>query len=383
MYDVGMQLPSIDSLDDLVDAVALLGRLDAHVAMAAAALETTGAWGTDGHLSMASWLRDRCRMGHHEASTMLRLGRFLVRYESIGNGVMVGRITMSQVRLMQGMVTRPTADLFEAMHDEFADAIAPLTAAETATACQEWRRKAEAISDMPEPPVPDRSLRYSRLDDGSMVGRFTFDGTLAALFAKAIDTARTWDGTNDQRSRPMANADAMADVIAFFNANHDKPGTPRNRPHLELHQLAGDDVAHAISTSGGHVLDAASTATVTCDCVIHRIVRQGSTVLDYGRTMRTVLPHLFRATAARDGGCRFPGCERPVAWCDAHHIRWWRNHGETKLDNLLLLCNRHHHLVHREQWSIQLQPDASCRFTGPSGAVLSSRPRGQPTIRAA
>ena len=132
---------------------------------------------------------------------MLRLGRFLVRYESIGNGVMVGRITMSQVRLMQGMVTRPTADLFEAMHDEFADATAPLTAAETATACQEWRRKAEAISDMPEPPVPDRSLRYSRLDDGSMVGRFTFDGTLAALFAKAIDTARTWDGTNDQRSR--------------------------------------------------------------------------------------------------------------------------------------------------------------------------------------
>jgi hypothetical protein len=383
MYDTEMELPVIDSLDDLVDAVALLGRLNARVAMAAAELEPAGAWGVDGHVSMASWLRDRCRLGHNEATAMLRLGRFLVRYDAIGHGVMVGRLTMSQVRLMQGMVTRPTADLFDVMHDEFVDTIADLTVADTAVACQAWQRGAEAIADMPQPAVPDRSLRYSRLDDGTMVGRFTFDATLAALFAKAIDTARSWDGTDDQRSRPVANADALADVIAFFNANHDAPGTPRHRPHLELHQRAGDDHAHATGTSGSHVLDEASTATLTCDCVIHRIIRNGSAVLDYGRATRTVPPHLFRATAARDGCCRFPGCERPVAWCDAHHIRWWRSHGETKLDNLLLLCNRHHHLVHRESWAIELQADAECRFTGPSGTTLSSRPRGQPTIRAA
>ena len=50
---------------------------------------------------------------------------------------------------------------------------------------------------------------------------------------------------------------------------------------------------------------------------------------------------------ARDRHCRFPGCDRPQAWCDVHHVTHWADGGSTALDNLLLLCRRHHGLVHR------------------------------------
>jgi hypothetical protein len=49
----------------------------------------------------------------------------------------------------------------------------------------------------------------------------------------------------------------------------------------------------------------------------------------------------------RDGGCRFPGCDRPHSWCDAHHVVHWADGGETAVRNLLLLCRPHHRAVHR------------------------------------
>jgi hypothetical protein len=52
-----------------------------------------------------------------------------------------------------------------------------------------------------------------------------------------------------------------------------------------------------------------------------------------------------RALRARDRGCRFPGCDNR-RFVDAHHVRHWAHGGETSLDNLILLCRRHHRAVH-------------------------------------
>jgi hypothetical protein len=60
----------------------------------------------------------------------------------------------------------------------------------------------------------------------------------------------------------------------------------------------------------------------------------------------------------RDGGCRFPSCDRPVAWCDAHHLRHWLHGGATDLGNLLWLCRGHHHAVHEGGWQLHGHPTA-------------------------
>ena len=69
-------------------------------------------------------------------------------------------------------------------------------------------------------------------------------------------------------------------------------------------------------------------------------------ILDVGRRTRTISPALRRALNARDRRCRFPGCRNVRV--DAHHIRHWADGGATALDNLVLLCRRHHRAVHEE-----------------------------------
>jgi hypothetical protein len=72
---------------------------------------------------------------------------------------------------------------------------------------------------------------------------------------------------------------------------------------------------------------------------------------DYGRACRLAPPDLRMALAARDGGCSFPDCDRPVAWCQAHHISRWIAGGPTALENMTLLCGFHHREFGRGGWA--------------------------------
>jgi hypothetical protein len=81
-----------------------------------------------------------------------------------------------------------------------------------------------------------------------------------------------------------------------------------------------------------------------------------------------------RALRSRDDGCRFPGCTHD-RFVDAHHIRHWANGGETSLDNLALLCRRHHRLVHEGGFGVERTADGALRFTRPDGLAIAEHPR--------
>ena len=77
-----------------------------------------------------------------------------------------------------------------------------------------------------------------------------------------------------------------------------------------------------------------------------------------------------KALHARDRGCRWPGCDAPAAWTDAHHLTAWYHGGPTSIERLLSLCRWHHVLVHEGRWHIHLDPA--------TGEVTVTRPDGQP-----
>ena len=95
-------------------------------------------------------------------------------------------------------------------------------------------------------------------------------------------------------------------------------------------------------------------------------------LLDVGRKRRTIPPAIRRALDVRDGGCRFPGCG--LRFCEGHHIRHWVDGGETKLENLVLLCRHHHRLVHHDGFRIQRLRDGRFRFFSPEGIPLGVPP---------
>lgn len=94
-------------------------------------------------------------------------------------------------------------------------------------------------------------------------------------------------------------------------------------------------------------LDPGTVRRMACDAdVIPIVLGTASELLDLGRTHRLVTPGMRKALWVRDQGCTYPECTIPAAWTEAHHITHWSNGGPTSMDNLTLLCGRHHTTVH-------------------------------------
>lgn len=381
-------IPSFDpatlTLADLPAVVAWHQRNSAALAVAVARLEREGGWALDGSLSMQAWLRSHTVLSGREAAELLRRGWFLHRFPSIGSAALGSVLSSAQVQSVQRAAPSSLHDVLHEHQAELVAALAPLDAASTEAACASWRSMAEALVNGPAPTVVEREVRWSVAGDGAGVGTFTLDPVGLAEFERAVLTASRFEGASDVRSTAARRADALVDICAHFNATHRGTGTPRHRPHVELVVDAADlgtdgplsaMLAHGAPGAGPTRLVGAATDAFLCDCVIHRVVRSGSSVVDYGRATRSVPLPLFRTVAARDGGCRFPGCDRPVAWCDAHHVRFWRHGGSTRPDNLVLLCARHHHLVHQPGWSLRLDADATVEVVTAAGVVRRSAGR--------
>jgi hypothetical protein len=92
--------------------------------------------------------------------------------------------------------------------------------------------------------------------------------------------------------------------------------------------------------------------------VIPVVLSDTGGVLGYGRARRVASAQQCLALAARDKGCSFPGCDRPPAWCESHHIVPWIDGGPTDLDNLTLVCAFHHREFAKRGWTCQITDGA-------------------------
>ncbi|MGZ4609896.1 MAG: HNH endonuclease signature motif containing protein, partial [Actinomycetes bacterium] len=88
-----------------------------------------------------------------------------------------------------------------------------------------------------------------------------------------------------------------------------------------------------------------------------------------------VPPSLRRLLEIRDGGCAFPGCDRPPRWSQAHHIEHWCDGGFTSSDNCVLLCAVHHRRVHHHGWEVRVGADRLPEFLPPAWIDPERRPR--------
>jgi hypothetical protein len=128
------------------------------------------------------------------------------------------------------------------------------------------------------------------------------------------------------------------------------------------------------TTDWGDILPSATLRRLACDAAINRVVLgPGDVPLSAGRRLRLPTPAMRRVLVARDRGCRFPLCDRPPAWTQAHHIRSWIDGGPTDLGNLILLCGHHHRRVHEDGWQLHLH-GTTVTATRPDGTTLHPPP---------
>ncbi|WP_028637473.1 HNH endonuclease signature motif containing protein [Nocardioides sp. URHA0032] len=133
--------------------------------------------------------------------------------------------------------------------------------------------------------------------------------------------------------------------------------TPRMVVTISLDDLQRDLDTSAGLLPGGRPLSARAARRIACDTeLIPMVLGATGQVLDVGRTQRLVTTAIWHALVARDAHCVFPGCSRLPEACDAHHVVHWVDGGPTSLDNLALLCRRHHTTVHQTAWRLRIDP---------------------------
>lgn len=213
-------------------------------------------------------------------------------------------------------------------------------------------------------------LKLWKGKDGMGHFRGSLDPERFAAFASAIEREAAGLAASDtqpeRRKGPNLNATALAQLVSHGNGR-------AGRPHITLildEQTAADGPHDrtVCETDDGTALPAETASRFACDAVIRSVRLDCHGVpLNVGRRYRTATEAQWVALKAIYRTCAWPDCDRPVSWCQAHHIREWEAGGATDLDNLLPLCNDHHHAVHEGRWSIKLLPDRTLRVIQPSG----------------
>jgi len=147
--------------------------------------------------------------------------------------------------------------------------------------------------------------------------------------------------------------------------------------HVPLQDLvddAGDKSELAAELEHHGLIDVETVQRIACDATVVVAVDDslGHTMYE-GRARRFPSGAQRREVIRRDRHCRFPGCAN-ATFAAVHHIVPWKLGGGTDLDNLVLLCKKHHGVVHRNGWSMTGNPNEELRIENPKGRVMASRP---------
>lgn len=237
----------------------------------------------------------------------------------------------------------------------------------------------EAVADRERAQRDARSFRLITLPDGMARATWVLDPESAAHVRDLVDRAtspkrRTVHFSDprdiekaariadDERSPDQYASDALLHLL-IAGADADSSmmlgsGAPSVRVLVTARDLTRGEGAGSLEASVGQ-----PEGTVVTLPTVQRLLCGGSQTpiligstgqpLDVGRSQRLFTARQRVALAARDGGCRWPGCERPPSWCEAHHIdEWRRDGGQTDVDVGILLCRHHHRLLHDQRWRI-------------------------------
>jgi hypothetical protein len=307
----------------------------------------------DGFLSTTGWLKANFRISGAEARRWVELARRLVELPDVARALADGDISFDHARLLASAAVE-YPDSFESDHKVLIDAARELSPHNLRKALDHWK---SALEPERFEGHQERLVERRRLSAAvTMEGMVRLDGDLDPESGVVVMTAiraladpAALDGS-DTRTPQQRRADALTEICRDFLDSGDAPRSGGEKPHItltvDLATLEGRAGKGAELDEAG-VISSESARRLACDAGVSRVITDGpSEPLDVGRRSRTIPPAIRRALVVRDGGCSAEGCDRPPRWTDAHHRVHWVDGGPTSLDNLVLLCRRHHRLAH-------------------------------------
>ncbi|VXB20887.1 HNH endonuclease signature motif containing protein [Aeromicrobium sp. 9AM] len=262
---------------------------------------------------------------------------------------------------------------------------------------KDLRQRALRISDAfkPEPEAKvdeDEALRLREkkawarteawlVDDKD--GTWRFGGRLPSLHGEMLKSAldaiaaprrrhltAEQERDQDELTYPQRMGRAFAHLIEQLPT--DKLPTTGGTPavitvNIDLEDLK-KKIGAATLTTGTRISSGELRRLACTQGILPMVFNGGSLPIDMGRSKRLFTPAQRIAIANRDLGCITPGCEAPPGWCEGHHWKDdWANGSTTNIDDGALLCSRHHHQAHDENWQFRQATDGHIEIKKPHG----------------
>ena len=330
----------------------------------------SGAWYDQGARSCAHWLSWRLGWDSNTARERVRVARALGTLPRIDQALRTGGLSYAKARALTRVATPQNEQRLLEMG-------LVATASQLERVCRGYRRGIEG-QKVPEP--QPRSVHRRRLPGGQVKLEIVLEPDEAQLVLHALERAREVQATQGaagvSAETPWpSRADGMVRLAESFLADHPVSASAGERFQLMVHldqEVLEADGAWSATLEDGTRVSAETLRRVACDCGLVAVGQEGQG-LDIGRRARSVPPAIRRALLLRDHGCGFPGCTHS-RYLHAHHLKHWLHGGATSLENLVLLCSFHHHLVHEGGWRVVPAADKGLLFHPPAGEALAALP---------
>ncbi len=307
---------------------------------------STAEYDEQGYDSPISWLKESCHMPGGAAADRVCAGEQLERLGESRAALGMGEIGFAHFALIARTSAAVGGRLDEA---RLLRQARKRSVASFRNACMHARHAADedGFVDEEKQGVEARSLTMSTADDGTVLINCILDKVGGAAVRTALEPLARRAGKDDDRLRDRRLADALVDLSMHALDS----GLVPQRTHLQvttsLETLLGLTGAPAAEMEFSLPISAKAVERLACDCSVTRILLGAdSTVIDVGRARRVISGPQRKALKVRDGGCVVPGCDQPASWTEGHHLVHWIHNGPGDLANLVLLCYRHHWMVH-------------------------------------
>ena len=394
----------------------------AHFLFLLAEFDRREGWAQHGVANCAHWLSWQCGIGAVAAREKVRTARALESLPKIEAAFSEGRLSYSKVRALTRLATAETEE--ELLHIALNG-----TAAHVERTVRGFRRVVRYLErDEAEAIQERRYLNCRRDSDGSVRLDARLAPEVGEMLLKALEAAhaeleaRDGEAEKAEAAEPAGAADAdLADVSAetsrtqsarWYRHCRTTEDVSAETPARSVSQRRADALEHILgrflagkcssSAAGAHEVVvhiahdalrdvpessgaefengchvAVETARrLGCDGALAGVVDGAKgEPLSVGRRTRCVPPAIRRALRVRDGGCRFPGCDRS-RFTHAHHIKHWADGGETALGNLVTLCSFHHRQVHEGGFGVRMN-EGEIEFMRPDGGVIPPAGKAQ------
>lgn len=296
----------------------------------------------------AEWLNLKCGIAPGTAREKVRVARALFDLPKCSEAFAAGKLSYSKARSLTRIATK---DNEAALVDYAVDA----TAEQVQDHCNRLRNGQPESTNDANRAYRARWLSINNDGEGTLSFSATLPQEAGELVMKAIEIASKAleddDGEKVNADGFFARqADALVEIArAFLSGDTGKASSTADHYQVLVHV----DESALKGEKGKSNLPVETVRRITCDASVTEVTKDtAGNPLELGRKKRVVSPPLKRALLARDKHCSYPGCTH-TRWLDAHHVMHWADGGETNLDNCILLCSKHHRLLHEGGYTIE------------------------------